>query len=233
MSIFKVLKIPVFDALLAYAVYRYEWIEACRGNIAMIYTVTGVVKAQYDQSLLIEAGPFGFLIQVPQGSGFQVGTTVMLQTYLHWNQEQGPTLFGFASDTEREVFLLIISCSGVGPKIGLAVLAQIGSQSFIRAIQQEDVAALSKVSGIGAKKAEQIIVQLKHKVANLIKLGIQLDDGGDIESWHTIGEVLESLNYSRNEINLAMKHLKQEYPNTQLPFDQLMRHALSFLSKKP
>ena len=67
-----------------------------------------------------------------------------LHTYLHWNQEQGPSIFGFASDIEREVFLLIISCSGIGPKIGLAVLAQIGSQSFIRAVQQEDIAGLEQ-----------------------------------------------------------------------------------------
>jgi holliday junction DNA helicase RuvA len=199
----------------------------------MIHMITGVVKAQYDQSLAIDIGSIGFLIQVPQASSFHVGATVSLNTYLHWNQEQGPSMFGFASDIERDVFLLIISCSGIGPKIGLAVLAQIGSQSFIRAVQQEDVGALSKVSGIGAKKAEQIIVHLKHKVASLIKLGVQLDDGGDLESWHTIGEVLGSLNYSRTEISSVMKHLRQEYPNTQLPFDQLMRHALSFLSKKP
>lgn len=199
----------------------------------MIYTITGVAKALYDQALLVDIGSLGFLIQVPQSSSFQSGNTITLHTYLHWNQEQGPTFFGFATEIEREVFLLIISCSGIGPKIGLAVLAQIGSQSFIRAIQQEDIAALSKVSGIGVKKAEQIIVQLKHKVAHLIKLGVQLDVGGDLSSWHTIGEVLESLNYSRSEISMAMKHLTQEYPNTQLPFDQLMRHALSFLSKKP
>lgn len=209
-----------------------EALPAFEGDIPMIHMITGVVKAQYDQALMVDIGSMGLLIQVPQGAAFQVGSTLSLNTYLHWNQEQGPSIFGFASDIERDVFLLIISCSGIGPKIGLAVLAQIGAQSFIRAVQQEDVAALSKVSGIGAKKAEQIIVQLKHKVANLIKLGVQLDDGGDIEAWHTIGEVLESLNYSRTEISQAMKHLKQEHPNTQLPFDQLMRHALSFLSKK-
>jgi Holliday junction DNA helicase RuvA len=199
----------------------------------MIHMITGVVKAQYDQSLMVDIGSIGFLIQVPQGTGFQVGTTIALHTYLHWNQEQGPSMFGFASEIDRDVFLLIISCTGIGPKIGLAVLSQIGAHSFVRAVQQEDILALSKVTGIGAKKAEQIIVQLKHKVANLIKLGIQLDDGGNNESWQTIGEVLGSLNYSRTEINLAMKHLQQEYQSTQLPFDQLMRHALSFLSKKP
>ena len=76
----------------------------------MISTITGLIKASYDQSLLIDIGSFGFLIQVPQGSGFQIGNSITLHTYLHWNQEQGPSLFGFASDIEREVFLLIISC---------------------------------------------------------------------------------------------------------------------------
>jgi holliday junction DNA helicase RuvA len=198
----------------------------------MIHMITGVVKAQYDQAIMVDIGTLGFLVQVPQNADFQVGSTVSLHTYLHWNQEQGPSMFGFPSDVEREVFLLVISCTGIGPKIGLAVLAQLGYQAFIRAVQLEDILALSKVSGIGAKKAEQIIVQLKHKVARFIKSGVQLDDDGQSASWNTITEVLESLSYSRTEISVAMKHLKQEYPNTQLPFDQLMRHALSFLSKK-
>lgn len=199
----------------------------------MIHAIKGVIKAQYDQAVMVDIGSFGFLILVPQGAGFSIGSTVTLHTHLHWNQEQGPSLYGFGSDLEREVFLLITSCSGIGPKIGLAVLAQIGAEGFIRAVQQEDDKALSKVSGIGGKKAEQIIVQLKHKVANLIKSGVKLDDLGDIESWHNIGEVLGSLNYSRGEINQAMKYLKQEHGSSQLPFDQLVRHALSFLSKKP
>jgi Holliday junction DNA helicase RuvA len=198
----------------------------------MIHMITGAVKAHYDQAIMIDIGAMGFLVQVPQGGSFPIGSTISLHTHLHWNQEQGPSMFGFASEVERDVFLLIISCTGIGPKIGLAVLAQIGYQAFIRAVQQEDILALSKVSGIGAKKAEQIIVQLKHKVARFIKSGVQLDDEGQSASWGMVTEVLESLSYSRTEISLAMKHLKQEYPETQLPFDQLMRHALSFLSKK-
>lgn len=195
--------------------------------------ITGVVKSRYDQAIMVDIGTLGFLVQVPNSASFEVGSSVSLHTHLHWNQEQGPSMFGFTSDVEREVFLLIISCTGIGPKIGLAVLAQLGYQAFIRAVQQEDILALSKVSGIGAKKAEQIIVQLKHKVARFIKSGnLMLDDDGQSASWGMITEVLESLSYSRTEISLAMKHLKQEYPDTQLPFDQLMRHALSFLSKK-
>src|SRR5579862_3751313 len=98
----------------------------------MIHMITGVVKAQYDQAIMVDIGALGFLVQVPQNAGFQVGSTVCLHTYLHWNQEQGPSMFGFPSDVERETFLLIISCTGIGPKIGLAVLAQLGYQAFIR-----------------------------------------------------------------------------------------------------
>jgi Holliday junction DNA helicase RuvA len=118
----------------------------------MIHMITGVVKAQYDQAIMVDIGTLGFLVQVPQNAGLEVGSTVSLHTYLHWNQEQGPSIFGFNTDIEREVFLLIISCTGIGPKIGLAVLAQLGYQAFIRAVQQEDILALSRSAGLGPKR---------------------------------------------------------------------------------
>ena len=91
-----------------------------------------------------------------------------MQTYMHWNQDNGPTLYGFNSILEKTVFLLIISCSGIGPKIGLAVLHHLEPATFVQAIIEENIKVLSSISGIGAKKAEQICVALKHKVAKLL-----------------------------------------------------------------
>ena len=67
--------------------------------------------------------------------------------------------------------MLVIGCSGIGPKIALAVLAHLGAQGFVEVVSCGDERALSKVNGIGPKKAEQIIVQLKHKVSKLISSG--------------------------------------------------------------
>lgn len=197
----------------------------------MINTISGTIQSIQEQGLVVEVGGFGLHIQVPQGSIFQQGQTVCLQSYMHWNQEQGPSLFGFSNELEKLVFLTIIDCSGIGPKIGLAVLSSLGAERFIEIVQGSDERALSKVNGIGPKKAEQMIVQLKHKVAKLLDKGIKITGSAQITDWQNLQEVLESLHYSRPEISAAMRHLRESTQEV-VPFDHLMRKALSFLAKK-
>ena len=158
---------------------------------------------------------------------------LILLVHMHWNQENGPALFGFSTILEKNVFLMITSCSGLGPKLAMAVLAQLGAAEFLEAVQSANEDALSDVSGIGAKKAEQIIVQLKHKVAKLIESGIHLGASTTLEKRHEISQVLKSLNYSRPEIAAAMNYLNENYPGTQVAFDQLVRHALAIYLSGP
>jgi len=198
----------------------------------MIATINGVIKSIKEQCIVVDIGFIGLQVAVPQEASFEVGKPVSLATYMHWNQEQGPSLFGFSSELEKAVFLIIIDCSGVGPKIGLAVLGSLGAERFIEIVQAGDEKALSKVNGIGPKKAEQMIVHLKHKIAKLLDSGVKITGSATITQWHNIQEVLETLNYSRAEINSAMKQLRESSPDVQLPFDQLMRRALSYLAKK-
>src|ERR1700722_4322455 len=134
----------------------------------MIDYVVGKITHITQKSITVEAGPVGFFVTVPNSAAFAVGSSIRLCVYLHWNQEQGPTLYGFMHEAERVVFLLITSCSGVGPKIGMATLSVLSPQQFLHAVQAENPDALSQVPGIGTKKAEQIIVQLKHKVADML-----------------------------------------------------------------
>ncbi len=198
----------------------------------MIHMVQGTIQETGEGYIALESGIITLLIQVPQSAGFVLGQNIRLQTHLHWNQEQGPSLFGFATALDRSIFQLIISCSGLGPKIALAILADLGGKSFLEAVHTGNEDALTKVSGIGAKKAEQMIVQLKHKVAKLLDSGVELGQTDTLGQWQTVSQVLQSLNYSRGEISAAIKHLNEQPATMQLSFDQLMRHALSFLAKK-
>jgi Holliday junction DNA helicase RuvA len=197
----------------------------------MIHTITGIVRTIQDQIITIDAGFMGFGVQVPNSSLFAQDEKVQLYIHLHWNQENGPSLFGFKSQEEKMVFLLAINCQGVGPKLGLAILADLGVESFLNAIAKADERALSQVSGIGAKKAEQIIVALKHKVAKLIEAGT-LKPVQETEHRYQVAQALKSLNYSKGEITAAMNYLGQQYSDIKISFDQLMRHALSYLAKK-
>jgi len=198
----------------------------------MLDFIRGPIRSVYEDSLAIDAGPITFRVAVPFADSHQKGENAQLHLYMHWNQEQGPSLFGFASEAEKEVFLLVISCSGVGPRLGMAVLEDLGVQAFLDAVIEEDGQALSKVSGIGAKKAEQVIVHLKHKVAKLLKSGLVVQASGRGNKIQEVSDVLKSLNYSRQEISAAMNYLGKQHTSSDLPFDQLIRHALSFLSKK-
>lgn len=198
----------------------------------MISSIQGTITEIKDQLLTIDIGQLGLSVYVPTTINFKVGQQIKLTAHMHWNADQGPSLFGFTDPLEKTIFLLLISCSGVGPKLALAAIGYLGSQGFLETIRTENIAALSKVPGIGAKRAEQIIVHLKHKINALLAEHPMVANGGSLAIWQEVAQTLESLNYSRPEINQTMHHLSTAYAGTNLPFDQLLRHALSFLARK-
>jgi len=199
----------------------------------MVDYVVGTVKELRDQEIVLDVGLMGVTLQVPNAQNFVQNGPIKVYSYLHWNSENGPSFFGFVSTLERSVFRVIISCSGIGPKIALAVLADLGAQGFLQAISTENDQMLSKVNGIGKKKAEQIIVQLKHKVASLIESGVvDMSDIQETSHFHDVSLALQSLNYSRQEIGRAMDYIKKITKADKVTFDILLRQALSYLSKQ-
>ncbi len=199
----------------------------------MIDHITGNITAVSDKAVTVEVGPLGLSILVANSTLFAIGNSQKLYLHMHWNQEHGPSFYGFVHEYERGLFLLVTSCSGIGPKIGLAILASIGAAQFLQAVQEENPKFLSQVPGIGLKKAEQIIVNLKHKVADLLLTGIDSPIAKTGNDWHSVTQALESLNYSRAEISAAMHHIRQRQADGQITsFDLLLRQALSFLAKQ-
>lgn len=202
-------------------------------EVEMIDYFIGIIKEAGEQEVILDIGTMGITLQVANGNLFEKSNPIKVYSYLHWNTENGPSLFGFASIIDRSIFKVIISCSGIGPKIALAILSDLGSQSFLHAISTGDDQALSKVNGIGKKKAEQIIVQLKHKVAALIETGkVDVSDMKDVSAFNDVSLALQSLNYSRIEIGRAMEYVKKNSKEDKITFDALLRQALSYLSKQ-
>jgi holliday junction DNA helicase RuvA len=197
----------------------------------MINFLKGTVLEYKDQIITLEVQGVGYAVHVPENYVITKNEIASFYIYLQWHQENGPVLFGFATELEKTVFLLIISCSGIGPKIGLAIASSMKPTSFLKAVQAGDEKALSAINGIGAKKAEQMIVHLRHKVAKLLESGIKIEHDAEFEQWKNISEVLTSLNYSRSEITNALQYVKGSAPSHG-SFDLLLRKALSYLSKR-
>ncbi|MCK4650746.1 Holliday junction branch migration protein RuvA [Candidatus Babeliales bacterium] len=199
----------------------------------MIDYLIGKVKEIKNKSIVLLVNNIGFELQISQTINIKQNEEIELHTYLHWNQEKGPSLFGFQNELEKIVFLIIIECPKIGPGIAMNILSQINASNFLEIINSQNEKALSKINGIGPKKAEQLIVQLKHKVSKLLTSGkLPTQNQQDFTMWQNVSDVLKTLNYSNQEISKAMQHIAQKYSEQNIPLDQLIRSALSFLSGK-
>ena len=201
-------------------------------GILMIYKITGIISDLKENKVILQHNDLCFELFCPQTQSLTQGQTITLYTYLHWNQEQGPSLFGFQQPLDKDVFLMIIDCSGIGPKLGLTILEALNSQDFLQIITQEDSKALSAIKGLGSKKAEQLILHLKGKVSKMILNHPIAENNKIIAAWSDLQQTLNSLNYSSTEIKQVTHSLKQEFQSKEIPFDLLLRKALSLLAKK-
>ena len=200
----------------------------------MIAFISGIIKAIEDQKLLVyvESASIGFDIHVPESLSYSYGQEVSLFIYFHWVQENGPTLFGFTTELEKKVFSLILDCSGIGPRVALSLIAKLGANVIINAIQISDIAKLSSVSGIGSRKAEQIVISLRHKIDAFMKKNPSIDLSIPSTNMKELHEALTSLNYANNEIHAAVNKLKKEEKDfLELSFQQLLKKTLSYLAK--
>jgi len=133
----------------------------------MISLISGNVRAISSDRLVVEAGGFGLSILVTPMTAAQVtlGSQIQLFTSLVV-REDSLTLFGFTHEDSRNLFELVQTVSGIGPKVALSILGALTPEDLGRAISQEDISAIEKVPGIGRKGAQRLILELKGKVQN-------------------------------------------------------------------
>lgn len=134
----------------------------------MIARLRGTILEAYPNRLVVDVHGVGYEVLVPLSTFDRLhateGLAVDLRTHLHI-RETAHTLYGFATEEERDVFLLLIDrVSGIGPAIAMAVLSGMPVNAFKISVVQGDVAALSRIKGLGKKTAERIILELKDKV---------------------------------------------------------------------
>jgi Holliday junction DNA helicase RuvA len=137
----------------------------------MIATLTGVIAERNGESLVVQTdGGVGYAVNVSLGVAQRLpsrGARVSLFTELVV-KEDGWSLFGFDSAIERQVFRHLLTASGFGPKLALALLSALGPERTVRSIQTRDLTALSSVSGIGRKKAERLVLELQDRFSDLV-----------------------------------------------------------------
>ena len=132
----------------------------------MIGSLRGRITSKTPPQLTVEVGGVGYEVEAPMSTFFQLpalGEEVRLLTHLVV-REDAHVLYGFASEEERRLFRSLIKVSGVGPKIALALLSGISVTAFAHCVQNEDIATLTRVPGVGRKTAERLIVEMRDRL---------------------------------------------------------------------
>lgn len=191
-----------------------------RYDSEMIGYIEGVVKGRLPGQALILVGGIGYKVAVTKQtlSNFTIGETAALSTRLIV-REDALDLYGFQEEDELRLFDLLLTVSGIGPKSALAILDIASVETLRSAIAHGKSEYLTKVSGIGRKTAEKIIVELRDKVGAAAGLDIALK--GDEDAL----EAMKSLGYSAQEARDALRKV----PSTVQKSSDRLREALKIL----
>jgi Holliday junction DNA helicase RuvA len=196
----------------------------------MIASVRGRLAAKSADRVIVEtAGGVGYEVVVPLGVMERLpspGAEVTLATELVV-REDGWSLYGFLDDAERRFFQRLTSVTGVGPRIGIAVLSALGVERGARALREKNIALLSSVSGIGRKTAERLALELGEKVEDFTAVPAATAPVGAEAAL----KALERLGYATPEADRALRQALAGN-GTEADTEALVRRALQILTTR-
>lgn len=135
----------------------------------MIAHLSGTLLSKQATSVILDVGGVGYEVSIPLSTFYELedpGSIIQLRIYTHV-REDALQLYGFKTARERELFLRLISVSGIGPKLGITLLSGMSADEMIASIRTNNLAKLTLIPGVGRKTAERLVVELRDKVASL------------------------------------------------------------------
>jgi len=192
----------------------------------MLYSLSGKLIMKKSRFAVIEANGFGFKIFISSRTFRKLpklNSRIKLFCYIY-HYQNGTELYGFFEEKEREIFELLNSISGVGPKAALKILDEIKIDNLLNAIRRGQADILTKAGGIGKKKATRIILELSDKIK---QHKINIDDSL-IEVNSELEEILKSLGYKRKDIYRAINQI----PSKAKTLQERIRFALKIISHR-
>jgi Holliday junction DNA helicase RuvA len=203
-------------------------------NSGMIGFIRGVLAHKEPPFLLVDVQGVGYELEVPMSTLFrlpEVGVEVQLRTQMVIRDDQ-QTLFGFGTEEERRLFRSLIKVNGVGAKLALTILSGISVEGFVRCVETDDKAALTKLPGIGRKTAERLILDMRDRVEKFSShgspaegFGSMPDDGASprVEAFNA----LVTLGYKPAETRRMLEKVATENQTTEEILRSVLRAATS------
>lgn len=199
----------------------------------MIALLTGHIAYKSLDHVIIDVGGVGYRVTVPLSTFYQLPDEGPIRLQIHTNvKEDAITLFGFLTSAEKEMFALLLSVTGVGPKLAVNILSNIPAGDLRTALAQGDIRRLSAVPGIGKKTAERLSLELRDKVQRLLPF---VHDGRPSEpettpasSFDDVLSALVNLGYKDTQARKVLESLEVA-PGAGL--EEILKGALKILMK--
>lgn len=180
------------------------------------------IKGKYISSsmdaMVIENNGMGFLVKagIKTINHFNISDDILIYTYMNV-REDDISLFGFKSNEELSMFVLLISVSGIGPKVAMGILDEHSPEQLIYAIINEDISLLTKAKGIGNKTAQRVILELKDKIKNQDISVVDTKTTIKEDNKKEAIEALMALGYSKNDsINVVVSIYVENMSTTEI-----------------
>ncbi len=204
----------------------------------MIAHLIGNLLVKQATSVILDVGGIGYEVTIPVQTFFDIGdlgAQVSLRIYTHV-REDILQLYGFRTARERELFLLLISVTGIGPKLAITMLSGMNADEIITAIRTNNLVRLTSIPGVGKKTAERLVIELRDKMTNLsspameeaIAAGAQAQPSEDAMRSDTLSALI-NLGYQKAAAEKAITGAMQE--GGDITLDLILRRALRSLSK--
>ena len=198
----------------------------------MIAYLEGKLVEKSPTQLILDVNGIGYLVKIPLSSYDRLGekgcvTRILTYQYV---REDALQLYGFATESEKGLFELLISVSGIGPKIALGILSCISVEDFQNSVACEDLDMLTSISGVGKKTAQRLIVELKEKLT-----GLELGQGREIGNKKRVEflvqeeavQALFSLGFNKLRAKEAVKRAQEEIKGA-LTLEDLIKRSLKY-----
>lgn len=199
----------------------------------MIGRLTGRIARRHPQEVLLDVAGVGYRVAIPLSTFMSLPRDedpAVLEIYT-LVRDDAILLYGFGTMGEKDLFEALLSVSGVGPKVALAILSGLPPEQVAKVVEAADAAALRAIPGVGRKLAERIVLELKDKIA---KLGLGVGSGTPLGS-RAVGDdeahsALVNLGYAAAEARKAIDRARVDHRGEPLPVEALLRGALRILS---
>jgi Holliday junction DNA helicase RuvA len=202
----------------------------------MIANISGRLIHKTTESVVIDVGGVGYELFIPLSTFYtlpELNEPATLKVYTHV-REDAIQLFGFLTQEERDVFGLLISVSGVGPKLARNILSGIAVGDLVAAIGTADNKKLSSIPGIGGKSAERLILELRDKIKTIVLKGVpeQKEAPGEADPLAVdVVSALENLGYKTAQAEEAVKKARVSLGDGP-SFEAFLKETLKHLSKR-